>query len=460
MKIANRGGATEYFGTMPLPRLLFSMAMPAIIANVFNSLYNIVDQIFIGHGVGYLGNAATGIAFPLTTICLAFGLMCGIGGAANFNLSMGRGEIEKAKKIIGNAISLSVMFGLVVAVIVLLFLEPLMLLFGATDATLGYAMEYTRITALGLPFLMFTIAANSLVRADGSPVTSMLAVIIGAVLNTMLDPLFIFVFHWGIAGAALATTISQIVSALYFALYFRRFRSMRLDRDCFRLSGSQIKVIATLGSSSFIFQISNMAVQILTNNMLRTHGEQSIYGSDIALAVAGIVLKLNAIFIAVIIGVVQGAQPILGYNYGAKQYARVRETVRLMLTFSFVISLIAFIGFEVFPATLLAIFGEGSALYFEFGTLYIRVFLLLTIVNGVQIASTTFFQAIGKAGKGALLSLLKQVIILLPLLLILPRFFGVYGVIYAGPIVDLIAFITAGVLLLLEMKTMKQLETA
>ncbi len=456
MSDQKRGAAD--FGTLPLPRLLISMALPAIIANVFNSLYNIVDQIFIGRGIGYLGNAATSISFPLTIICLAFGLLCGIGGAAEFNLSMGRGQQNRAGHIVGNAISMAVIFGVLTAVLVLLFLEPLLLLFGATDATLGYAKAYTGITAIGLPFLMFTIAANPLVRADGSPIRSMMAVIIGAVLNTILDPIFIFVFHWGISGAALATTISQIVSALYFALYFSRFRSVKLDRDCFRLKSRVMRSIAALGSSGFIFQFSNMLVQIVTNNMLRTHGAASSYGSDVALAVSGIVLKLNAIFIAVIIGVVQGAQPILGYNFGAGQYRRVRGTVKLTLSFSLFISCMAFAVFELFPTQLLSIFGEGSDMYVKFGTIYIRVFLLFTILNGVQIAASTFFQAIGQAGKGAVLSLLKQVVILLPLLMILPQFFGVYGVIYAGPIVDLIAFGTATAWLVLEMRKIRSYE--
>lgn len=451
----NKMNASENpMGTRPLPGLLLSMAVPAVIANLVNSLYNIVDQIFIGHGVGYLGNAATSIAFPLTTICMAFGLMCGLGGSANFNLLLGRKEPEKARKVAGTATFMVLFFGIIVCVITNLFMEPLLTLFGATDNILDYAITYTRITSFGIPFLMFTTGLNPLVRADGSATYSMIAIISGAVLNTILDPVFIFVCDWGIAGAAAATLISQIVSAIILFAYFGRFKSVRFALKDFVPDKESMLSIMSVGVSSFIFQFSTMLVQIVSNNMLRTYGAASVYGSDVAIAVAGIVAKLNMIFIAVVIGIVQGAQPIIGFNYGARKYDRVKGTVKLMLTAASVVSLLAFIVFECFPRQLIALFGEGTDLYFEFGERYVRVFLFFTILNGIQIASTTFFQAIGKAGKGALLSLTKQVIFLLPLLVILPGFFGVFGVMYAAPVSDLIAFITAVSLLYVELKRM------
>lgn len=445
-------------GTRPLPGLLLSMAVPAVIANLVNSLYNIVDQIFIGHGVGYLGNAATSIAFPLTTVCMAFGLTCGIGGSANFNLALGRKETEKARKVVGTASSVVLIIGIIVCILTNLFLEPLLILFGATDHVMDYAMQYTRITSFGIPFLMFSTGVNPLVRADGSSAYSMTAIVAGAVLNTILDPVFIFVFGWGIAGAAIATLISQILSAVILAGYFRRFKSVHLSAGDFIPSLDSLKSIVSLGMSSFIFQSSMLVIQIVTNNMLRTYGAVSVYGSDIAIAIAGIVTKINSIFIAVIIGIVQGAQPIIGYNYGAKKYGRVKGIVRLMLIAAFVVSLICFTVFECFPRQLISLFGGGSELYFAFGIKYVRVFLFFTILNGIQIASTTFFQAIGKAGRGALLSLTKQVIFLLPLLVLLPRFMGVEGVMYAGPASDLVAFLTAASLLYMEMKHMPNTE--
>lgn len=445
---------SNIMGTKSIPKLLLSLAIPAIIANLVNSLYNIVDQIFIGHGVGYLGNAATSVAFPLTTICMAIGLMVGLGASANFNLEIGRKNPEKAKMIVGTASTLLVASGLVIMVITNVFLKDLLYLFGATELTIDYAVEYTRITSFGIPFLLFSTGFNPIIRADGSPIYSMLSVLTGAILNTILDPIFIFVCDWGMAGAAWATLISQIVAATMCALYFIWFKNVRVKIKDFIPKFSIAKIIATVGMSSFIFQISTMVIQIVSNNMLKKYGADSIYGSDIPIAIAGIVSKISLIFLAVIIGIIQGAQPIFGYNYGAKNYKRVRDTLKLAIISSFIFSLFAFALFMFAPRPLISLFGEGSELYFEFGTKYLRVFLFFTFLNGVQIASTTFFQAIGKAVKGAILSLIKQVIFLLPLLIVLPIFMGVEGVMFAAPISDLIAFISAAIMLFFELKHM------
>lgn len=442
------------FQTESIPKLLFAMAMPAITANLVNSLYNIVDQIYIGHGIGYLGNAATSVAFPLTIICLAFGLTFGLGGASNFNLALGRGQIDKASKIVGNAITLSLSFGFVIGILVIVFLKPLLVLFGATEATMQLAQDFTAMTAFGIPFLLFTMSVNPLVRADGSPTYSMMAIIYGAILNVILVPIFLFYLDWGIMGAGLATLISQMVSAIYMGLYFRKFKSVKLTKNDFKVRKEIFTTIISVGFSSFIFQSSMLVIQIVTNNMLRKFGAESVYGSDIAIAVAGIVMKINSIFVAIIIGLVQGAQPIIGYNYGAKNLERVKETTKLLIKVAFVISIICFIGFEVFTRPLLEVFGDGTDLYYQFGMKYVRVFLFFVFLNGVQVSATTFFQAIGKARIGAFLSLMKQVIFLLPLLFILPHFLGVDGVMYAGPISDLIAFIGSLYFLRREFKRM------
>ena len=445
---------SNLMGTKSIPKLLLALAIPAIIANLVNSLYNIVDQIFIGHGVGYLGNAATSVAFPLTTICMAIGLMVGLGASANFNLEIGRKNPEKAKMIVGTASTILIASGLVIMVITNVFLKDLLYLFGATELTIDYAVEYTRITSFGIPFLLFSTGFNPIIRADGSPIYSMLSVLTGAILNTILDPIFIFVCDWGMAGAAWATLISQIVAATMCALYFIWFKNVRVKIKDFIPKFSIAKIIAMVGMSSFIFQISTMVIQIVSNNMLKKYGADSIYGSDIPIAIAGIVSKISLIFLAVIIGIIQGAQPIFGYNYGAKNYKRVRDTLKLAIISSFIFSLFAFALFMFAPRPLISLFGEGSELYFEFGTKYLRVFLFFTFLNGVQIASTTFFQAIGKAIKGAILSLIKQVIFLLPLLIVLPIFMGVEGVMFAAPISDLIAFISAAIMLFFELKHM------
>ena len=336
-------------GYKPVGKLLKSLAIPAIIANLVNALYNVVDQIFIGQRVGYLGNAATNIAFPITTMCLAIGLTLGIGGASNFNLELGKGYPEKSKHTAGTAASTLIIIGIILCITVRIFLEPLMIDFGATNKILEYSMEYTGITSYGIPFLLFSIGVNPLVRADGNAKYSMIAIVIGAILNTILDPLFMFVYNLGIAGAAWATVISQIISALLLLIYFPKFKSVKFSLNDFIPQLHYLKRIISLGFASFIYQFSNMIVLVTTNNLLKIYGKNSIYGSDIPIAVFGIVMKINVIFIAIVLGLVQGAQPIFGFNYGAKNYHRVRETMRLLLKVTFSIATILFIVFQVFP---------------------------------------------------------------------------------------------------------------
>ena len=441
-------------GYKPVGKLLKSLAIPAIIANLVNALYNVVDQIFIGQGIGYLGNAATNIAFPITTMCLAIGLTLGIGGASNFSLELGRGFPEKSKHTAGTAASTLIIIGIILCIVVRIFLEPLMIGFGATDKILEYSMEYTGITSFGIPFLLFSIGVNPLVRADGNAKYSMIAIVTGAVLNIILDPLFMFVYNWGIAGAAWATVISQVVSASLLFIYFPRFKSVKFSLNDFIPQLHYLKRIISLGFASFIYQFSNMIVLVTTNNLLKIYGKNSIYGSDIPIAVFGIVMKINVIFIAIVLGLVQGAQPIFGFNYGAKNYHRVRETMRLLLKVTFSIATILFIIFQVFPKQIISLFGEGDKLYFEFAIKYTRIFLAFISLNSIQISIATFFPSIGKAIKGATVSLTKQLIVLFPLLLILPRFFGVEGVIYATPLTDLVAFTVAIIFLINEFKYM------
>ena len=428
-------------GTQPIKKLLMQLAIPAMIANVVNALYNIVDQIFIGQGVGYLGNAATNIAFPITTICLALGLMTGVGAASNFNLELGRKEVEKARKIAGTAVVQLIVMGIAVCLLVQIFLEPLMQLFGATDQIFDYAMEYSRITAYGIPFFLFSTGFNPLVRSDGRSTFSMMAIIVGAVLNTVLDPIFIFVFQMGISGAAWATVISQMVSALLLFAYIPKFRSVKFQWEDFIPHMKQVEAIAALGLTSFIFQISALIVQIVSNNLLKTYGAMSIYGSEIPIAVGGIVSKVFVIFIALIIGMTQGVQPIVGYNYGAKYYERVRQTIFLALKIGFGLSFVTWAVFEIFPLQIIQLFGNGNDLYFEFGIRYMRYFMLFTLINGITILITTFFPAIGKAKTGAFLSLARQLLILLPVMLLMTYIFGVEGMMFATPVSDVISLV-------------------
>ena len=303
----------------PINTLLARFAIPSIIAMLVSALYNIVDQFFIGRSVGMLGNAATNVAFPLTITCTAVSLMCGIGGSANFNLSMGRGDREEAERYAGNAVFMLFAIGIILCLAVRLFLSPMMVLFGATPDVLDYSLTYTGITSLGFPFLILSTGGSNLIRADGSPRYSMMCTLTGAVINTILDPLFIFGFNMGMAGAALATIIGQFVSGLMVIGYLTRFKTVHLSLHSLKPIPSHLKAIAALGMAPFFNQMAMMVVQIVMNNVLRHYGAQSHYGSEIPLACAGIITKVNMIFFSLVIGLSQGLQPIVSFNYGAKK---------------------------------------------------------------------------------------------------------------------------------------------
>lgn len=443
-----------------IPSLLRNFAIPSIIATLVSSLYNIVDQVFIGQGVGYLGNSATNVSYPLTTICLALSLLIGIGSASRFSLCLGAGEQEEAEKVVGNSICMMLFSGILYAVLIEIFLYPMLTAFGATAENMSYAATYSRIIALGMPFQIVTTSMSSLIRADGSPKYSMTCMLIGAILNTILDPVFIFLFDLGVAGAAWATIIGQFFSFLTAIAYIRRFKSVQLKRKDLRLSVKESLQTASLGMSNSLNQVAITLVQIVMNNSLTYYGAMTVYGEDIPLASCGIVMKTNAILLSFFIGLSQGSQPIIGFNYGAKQYPRVRKTYQLAITCSFVISTIGFILFQFFPYQIISLFGKGDALYFEFAIHFMRTFLFMVIVNGVQLISSNFFSAIGKPVKGLLLSMTRQVFFLIPLILILPLFFGIDGVLYAGPIADGVAFLVSVLLVSLEMKKMKSMEKA
>ena len=445
-------------GYKSIPGLLRSFAIPSIIATLVSSLYNIVDQVFIGQGVGYLGNAATNVSYPLTTICLALSLLIGIGSASRFSLSLGAGEKNEAARVVGNGICMMVLFGIVYAVIIEIFLYPMLNAFGATAENLPYAVTYSRIIAIGMPFQIVTTSMSNLIRADGSPKYSMTCMLIGAILNTILDPIFIFIFDLGVAGAAWATIIGQFFSFIAAAMYIRKFKSIRLKREHIRLHVKDCLNTASLGMSNSLNQVAITLVQIVMNNSLTYYGAMTVYGKDIPLAACGIVMKTNAILLAFFIGISQGSQPIVGFNYGAKQYPRVRKTYKLAIACSFVISTIGFILFQFFPYQIISLFGQGNDLYYEFAIHFMRTFLFMVIVNGVQLISSNFFSAIGKPVKGLLLSMTRQVFFLIPLILILPLFFGINGVLYAGPVADGVAFVVSVVLISLEMKKMRRME--
>lgn len=439
-------------GTEKISKLIRKFSIPCIISMLVNSLYNIVDQIFIGRGVGYLGNGATNVVFPLVMIGLAFSLMFGDGTSAYLSLKLGEKKKKDAEVGVGNGILISTIISIIFCVITLLFLPQFLTLFGCTKNLKSYAMTYGMIVAIGFPFSMIGTTLNSIIRADGSPRYSMMSMVVGAILNTILDPIFIFVFHKGVAGAAIATVISQIVTFVLNILYIKKFKTVKLSKNCFKLNFSVCKRIATLGISSFITQMSFVCVMTAENNLLGRYGSMSIYGAEIPITVLGIVMKINQILNSIIIGIAVGSQPILGYNYGAGKNDRVKETLKTVLKSSLIISTIAFILFQTIPDKLILIFGSGNANYIKFACLAFRTYLLLCICNGVQIPAGIFFQAIGKSTKSAILSLSRQIIILIPAMILLSHIWGIQGVLSAGPVADGLAFVLALVFLIKEMK--------
>ena len=447
-------------GSEPVSSLLRRFAIPSVIAMLVSALYNMVDQLFIGHSIGVLGNAATNVAFPLSMVCTSIGLLCGIGGAANFNLCMGRREPEHAKSYVGSAISMLAILGVILCVAVQLFLHPMMLLFGATPDVIDYACTYTRITSIGFPFLIITIGGSNLIRADGSPKFSMLCNLVGAIVNTILDPLFIFVFHMGMAGAALATITGQILSFALVVFYLRGFKTLPLSLSDLKPNMACWARIAALGATPAFNQVAMMVVQIVMNNTLTYYGSNSVYGSDIPLACAGIISKVNMLFFSFVIGISQGLQPIVSFNFGAQKYDRVKDAYKKAVFAATAISIVAFLCFQLFPRQIIGIFGSGSEEYLHFAERYFRIFLFFTFLNGIQPVSSNFFTSIGAPKKGIFLSLTRQIIFLLPLLLIFPYLFGIDGVMYTAPIADLAAASVSIVMVVREFKIMAELQKA
>ena len=439
-------------GTEKVGKLIRKFSIPCIISLLVNSLYNIVDQIFIGWGVGYLGNGATNVVFPLTMICLAFALMFGDGTSAYLSLKLGEKRKEEAEKGVANGILISVITAVILCAVSLIFLPQLLNLFGCTDALRPYALKYGGIIAIGLPFMMIGTTLNSIIRADGSPQYAMFSMVLGAVLNTILDPIFVFVLKMGVEGAAIATVISQIATFLINVFYLKKFKSIKLAKDNFKLSAKTARKVTMLGISSFITEMSIVFVIATENNMLAKCGAESKFGPEIPITVLGIVMKISQILNSIIIGIAAGSQPILGYNYGAGKTDRVKETLKRVLGISVIISTIAFILFQTIPDKLILMFGNGDENYIEFACLGFRIYLMLCICNGIQIPSGIFFQAIGKSVKSAILSISRQIAVLIPAMIILGNLFGIKGVLYSGPFADGVAFIISVILLISEVK--------
>lgn len=450
-------------GTEPIGKLLKKFAVPSIISMLVMSLYNIVDQIFIGQKVGELGNAATNVAFPLTTLCLATALTLGIGAAAGFNLNMGAGDTKKAPYFIGNATTLMLTVGLVLAVITAFFMKPMLLFFGSTENILPYAIEYTAVLAIGYPAAILSAGGAHLIRADGSPNFSMACNLAGAIINVILDYVFVIVFNWGMTGAAIATIIGQYVATIMVLWYLTRFKTVKLKKEHFIPKKKICTKTCHLGMAQGLNQLAIMFVQIVMNKTLTYYGALSSFGADIPLAVCGIVMKVNQVYFSVCIGVAQGMQPIVSFNRGAEKFDRVRKTYRMALTCNIIISCLAFVVFQLFPEQLLSIFGSGSEAYVQFGIKFFRIFLFMTFLNGIQPITSTFCTVIGEPNKGTFLSLTRQVICFIPLMLVLPFAFaeiggqamGIEGVMYVAPISDFLAAVLSLIVVKKVFKTLR-----
>ena len=433
-------------GTAPVNKLLLQYAIPSIISTLLASLYNMVDQMFIGQRIGFLGNAATTAAYPLTFLCGALTILFSNGSSVNFNVSNGRGEKKEALGFAGAGLTLLLIQGLFTATLVLLFTSFFVNLFGATEQVYPYAMTYMRLIAPGFPFLAITSGGTLLIRSDGSPRYALVCSISGVVLNFILDYLFLFPLNMGIAGAAIATVMGQVLSAVLVIIYMFRFKTGRLTKECFSLNSGKIAQIVSIGAAGSLDQAAMLVMNLVLNTSLSRYGALSSYGGSEALAAAGVVTKVNFLFYSTIIGCSIGGQPIMGFNYGARNYDRVKQTFFLVLRYALAVGALETFCFWCFPRQILSLFGSGSGGYGEFAIRYMHVFMLLVILAGVLPISMNAMVSIKRPKNGVIISLSKQLVLII-LLLILPRFFGIDGVLYSGPVADFLVAAAAFVVI-------------
>lgn len=439
-------------GYQPIGHLLMRFAIPSVVSMLVNALYNIVDQIFIGTGVGYLGNAATTVSFPLQTIILALGTMIGAGASAYAAIKLGEKREQEAEHTLGNAFFMLVLAGIIIMVVGLVFLEPILYLFGATAKNFAYSQDYASIILLGTVFNLLGIGLSNMARTDGSPNIAMLSMIAGAVLNTILDPIYIFVFHWGVKGAGIATITSQIIGAVILVYYFLKKSTMRLHISQMKIKKTIFVSILSLGFSSCITQTAATIMQVVMNNSLVYYGDLTSTTGDVALSAMGIVLKISMIITSICIGIGIGAQPILGFNKGARQPKRIKETYKTASSIAVLTSIIGWGVCIAIPGVILSLFGSSDPVFSTFAQRAMRIYMLGIFTAGFQITATSYFQATGQPLKASVLSMMRQLILLIPLILILPLFFGLDGILFAGPIADISSGIVVFVFISKEMK--------
>ncbi len=440
----------KLLGEENIGKLLLKFSIPAIVGMIVNALYNIVDRIFIGNFVDSLGLAGITIAFPIMIILMAFAMLIGVGATSLISIRLGENKKEEAELILGNAMVLFVIFSISISILGLIFLDPILKLFGASPQVLPYSREYLSIILFGAVFQTIGFGMNNFIRAEGNPKRAMSTMLIGAILNTILDPIFIIVFNMGIKGAALATIISQLVSAIWVLSYFFGKRSSLVVRkENWRLELPIVKGILAIGSAPFAMQVAASGITTLLNHSLKT------YGGDLAISAYGAINSFATILLMPIFGINQGAQPIIGFNYGAKKYDRVKKTLLLAIIAATSVTIIGFIVTRIFPTQLVALFNRKDKELIGIGANGMKIFFTMLPLIGFQIVSSNYFQATGKPKQSMLLSLSRQVLILIPAILILPRFFGLNGVWMAGPTSDFFASLLTGAFILYELKNLQ-----
>ena len=449
--------------TEKINKLIISFAIPCVISMIINSIYNIVDQIFIGKGVGTLGNAATNVIFPLVILASAIAGLIGNGAAANFSLRLGEGNKDSAKKSVGEAITLSFIISLIFTLISFILLPKLLYFFGCTENVYNYAYNYGKIILIGMPFMIVYSVFSNIIRADGSPKYSMVMLILGAIINIILDPVFIFGFNLGVKGGAIATVIGQIVSFIIAIIYLKKFKTIKLEHDDFKISKNILKILS-IGLSSFITQLTILVLFVFMNNIMTKFGAKSVYGADIPLSVYGVLSKINSIYVSIILGVSIGVQPIIGFNFGAGNINRVKEVLKKVIILNFLIGIIFNIILYCFPKEIVSIFITSSDanydLFMEFAVLMCKTFFMVCALNAVEMTTSIVIQSLGHVKKATAVSFIRQIILLIPISLLLCITFnkGIYGVLDAGRISDSVTFVIALIIYISEYKGLSKIK--
>lgn len=447
--MAKQGTPTE-LGTENIGKLLMQYAVPAIIAMTASSLYNMIDSIFIGHGVGPLAISGLAITFPLMNLAAAFGSLVGVGAATLISVRLGQKDYDTAQRILGNVVLLNIIIGIAFTLITLLFLDPILYFFGASESTIVYARDYMRIILLGNVVTHLYLGLNSVLRSAGHPRKAMAATIATVLINTALDPLFIFVFDWGIQGAAIATILAQVFSLLWLIYLFGNTNELiHFHKRIFRLKKKIVLDSLAIGLSPFLMNLAATFVVILINLGLKEHS------GDLAIGAYGIVNRIAFLFLMIVMGINQGMQPIAGYNFGAKLYPRVNQVLKLTICFATAVTTTGFLIGEFLPRYAVALFTKDEELI-GLAVEGLRIVMIFFPIVGFQMVTSNFFQSIGMASKAIFLSMTRQLLFLIPLLIILPRFYGVYGVWFSMPVADLVASIISAVMLILQFRKFKK----